>query len=56
MVKSLEGELTEILDWIESAGLTQAEHARTALVTFCHGLICGLRMADKEPSVADDSF
>jgi hypothetical protein len=43
MVKSLADELTQILDWIEDAGINQVEHARTGLVIFCRGFVCGLR-------------
>ena len=42
MVKSLADELTEILDWIENAGLGDGERARAALIAFCRGLVCGL--------------
>ena len=43
MVKSLADELNQILEWIEDAGMNQVEHARTGLVVFCRGLVCGLR-------------
>lgn len=48
MVKSLANELTEILEWIEDAGLGDSERARAALITFCRGLVCGLRTADSQ--------
>lgn len=56
MVKSLADELTDILDWIENAGLGDGERARAALVAFCRGLVCGLRYADKESFVADEEL
>ena len=48
MVKSLADELTEVLNWIEDARLTEFEHARSILVAFCRGLVCGLRTGNTQ--------
>ena len=54
MVKNLEDELSEILNWIENRGIRELayEEARTGLVLFCRGLVCGLRSGQQ---VTDDT-
>lgn len=45
MIKSLADELSDILDRNNDPGLgpTAVEQARMGLITFCRGLVCGLR-------------
>lgn len=52
MVKNFVDELADILDWNANPGLSreQEEQAHACLVTFCRGLVCGLRFGQPVPS------
>lgn len=53
MVKNLADELSDILNWVENRGLGDHE-ARTGLVIFCRGLVCGLRAGSVQMEVPEE--